>query len=302
MPISLLGRIRVRKFALLVAVLLISSTLLLATCSAQSASLMVSETNSPAAARAEKTNTSDAQPQPATPGASAAVDQPAPSAVNNWHTTTGRIGVGVKISLLGAGVEVATPVTYRTNVRVGFNAFSYSRGFSNDGINYNASLSFRSVETHFDWFPFAGSFHLSPGLMIYNDNQVTADAAVPGGKTFSLGSTTYQSDGADPITGTGKIGFNKVGPTLLAGWGNLLPRSHKHFSVPVEFGVLFQGSPQATLNLVGTACGSSGANCQNLANDSTFQNNVVAQQNKLNRNMSFFKVYPIISVGFGYKF
>jgi hypothetical protein len=212
------------------------------------------------------------------------------------------LGVGVKVSLLGAGIEAATPLTYHTNLRFGFNAFSYSRGFTNDGIGYNADLSFRSFETHFDWFPFAGGFHLSPGLMVYNGNQIKANATVPGGQSFTLGGTGYISDVANPITGAGKIGFNTVGPMVTVGWGNLVPRKNKHISVPFEIGVLFQGSPQATLNLVGNACDSTGANCHNIGTDTTFQNNVIAQQNKLNNDMSFFKVYPIVSLGFGYKF
>jgi len=301
MPISLLGRIYVRTFALLVAVLLISCTFFLAVCSAQAGQMIASDTNS--SLSADKNTTPDAKAEPATPSANAAIDQPAPvSTKEGWRTTAGRVGVAVKMSLLGPGVEVATPLTYRTNIRVGFNAFSYSHNFTNDGTNYDASLRFRSVETHFDWFPFAGSFHVSPGLMIYNGNQISANASVTGGQTFSLGNVSYESSAANPITGTGKIVFNKVGPSVLAGWGNLLPRKHKHISVPVEFGVIFQGSPQATLGFAGTACDTTGANCQNVINNTSFQNNVVAQQNKLNNNMSAFKVYPILSVGFGYKF
>jgi len=39
-----------------------------------------------------------------------------------------------------------------------------------------------------------------------------------------------------------------------------------------------------------------------VATNSAIQSNVVAQQNKLNNDMSFFKAYPVISLGFGYKF
>jgi hypothetical protein len=42
--------------------------------------------------------------------------------------------------------------------------------------------------------------------------------------------------------------------------------------------------------------------CHNVADNPWFQNNVVAPQNKLNENLSFLSVDPIISVGFGYKF
>ena len=245
-----------------------------------------------------------------TPAVAGADGEAAPRAEVNQEATpaeSGRmlgskVGIGVKMSPLGVGIEAATPVTYHTNVRAGFNFFGYSRGFTVDGMNYDANVSFRSFETHFDWFPFSNGFHLSPGFMAYNGNRIKANASVPGGQQFSLGGITYLSDAADPITGTGSVVFGTVAPTVLVGWGNLVPRSSKHISVPVEIGAVFEGTPKATLNLVGTACDPTGAVCQNVADNQAFQNNVTAQQNKLNHDMSFLKAYPVISVGFGYKF
>ena len=42
-----------------------------------------------------------------------------------------RVGIAIKASLLGAGVEAATPLTPSSNLRGGFNMFSYDRGFNN---------------------------------------------------------------------------------------------------------------------------------------------------------------------------
>lgn len=115
---------------------------------------------------------------------------------------------------------------------------------------------------------------------------------------------TYYSDPANPTNANGKIVFNRAAPTIAFGFGNLVPRSDsKHFSIPVEFGVAFQGSPKATLGLTGNVCVTSpGVNCVSAATDPTVQSNVISEQNKINNSMSFFKVYPIISVGIGYKF
>jgi hypothetical protein len=213
-----------------------------------------------------------------------------------------RLGVGIKASLLGAGIEAATPLTARSNLRGGFNMFSYDRGFNKDGVAYAAQLRFRSVEAHYDWFPFNGSFHLSPGVLVYNGNQLTANAFVPGGHTFTLNNTTYSSDPADPINGTGKIDFIKAGPMVTVGWGNLLPRNHHHFSVPVELGVIYTGAPRTALNLGGSACDATGLICFSTTSNATFQANVQAEQDKLNKDMSAFKFYPVISVGFGFNF
>jgi hypothetical protein len=205
--------------------------------------------------------------------------------------------------LLGGGAEVAVRLTHYTNIRAGFNVLSYSRDFNKDGITYNGTLGFKIVEAHYDIFPFAANFHVSPGILIYAGDPITANVKVPGGQTFTLGSATYYSDTATPLSGTGKIDFNRAAPVATIGWGNLVPRNHKHFSVPFEIGVAFQGSPKATLSLAGSACEAPGnVNCVSAATDPGVQANVQSEQSKLNNSMSLFKVYPIVSIGFGYKF
>src|SRR5581483_9359157 len=215
-------------------------------------------------------------------------------------------GLGVKASLLGVGAEVATRVTHHTNARVSYNILGYSRDFSKDGINYNGHLSFKTVEAHYDIFPWARSFHVSPGVLAYIGNPITANATMPGNQSFTLGTQRYYSDPSAPMTASGKVNFNQVAPMVTVGWGNLVRRDSKHFSIPVELGVAFQGSPKSTLNLAGNVCtggpaGSLGASCTS-ASDPTVQSNLISEQTKLNKSMSPFKAYPIISVGFGYKF
>lgn len=215
--------------------------------------------------------------------------------------STSKIGIGVKVSTLGVGVEAAVPVLHKLNIRAGGNFISYSQAFHKDGVTYNGSLSWRSGEASVDWFPFGG-FHLSPGLLFYNGNKVTANALVPGGNTFTLSGTTYTSDptNVNPINGAGQVTFTKVAPKFTVGFGNLVPRNGRHWSILGEFGIAYQGTPTATLALQGIAC--QGATCVNAGTDPTFQSNVAAEQTKINNSLSLFKFYPIISVGFGFNF
>jgi hypothetical protein len=143
---------------------------------------------------------------------------------------------------------------------------------------------------------------VSPGALIYNGNEIRANASVTGGNTFELDNTTYSSDPADPIRGKGKIDFKKVAPTVTVGWGNLLPRGKRRWSIPFEIGAAFQNAPRASLNLTGSACDVGGTNCRAISSDPTIEANVLSEQNKLNQDMSAFKFYPLISIGFGYKF
>lgn len=238
----------------------------------------------------------------ASPGLPAPPSNPAP-AIPAPPSAQGprRIGVGAKISLLGIGGEAAVAVSRRINVRGGFNFFNYSQGFNADGIDYAGQLAFRSGEAHLDFFPFAGAFHLSPGLLFYNDNHIAATATVAPGQQFTLGGVSYTSSAADPVTGTGRIGFNKVAPSFLIGFGNLIPRNRRRFSLSTEFGVAYAGAPEASLNLQGTACAFGGA-CVNTATDPTVQSNVQSEVAKVNKAVSAFKIYPLASVGFAVNF
>src|SRR5713226_9063881 len=210
------------------------------------------------------------------------------------------IGVGVKVSTLGIGGEAAIAVSHRSNVRFGFNAFSYGHTFDKDGVTYKGTLDLRSAQATFDLF-FLKEFHISPGVLVYNGNNVTANASVPGGKSFTLSNTNYVSAAADPITGTGKLTVYKAAPMLLVGFGNLVPRS-RHFSTSFEIGAAYQGPPRVTLSLSGSACDSTGLFCRSISSDPTIQANVVSEQAKLNKSASPYKFYPVVSFGVGFKF
>ena len=203
---------------------------------------------------------------------------------------------------LGFGVDIAVPVSEKVNVRDGFDAFSLSHDFDNDGITLAAQLRLRSVSAHLDWFPFGGGFHLSPGMMLYNGNEVNASARVPGGSTFDLGDETLVSNPANPVTGTFAVSFKKVAPSVRLGWGNIVPRGTKRWSVPLELGLVFSSSPTAALSLGGSACARNGTNCRNIATEPQLQADLKKEQAQLNDDLSVLKVIPVISLGFSFKF
>src|SRR5258707_14419515 len=108
------------------------------------------------------------------------------------------IGVGVKVSTLGIAGEVGVAVSHRSNVRFGFNAFSYGHTFDKDGVTYKVTLDLRSAQATFDLF-FLKEFHISPGVLVYNGNNVTANASVPAGQSVTLNTTHYVTDVARPV-------------------------------------------------------------------------------------------------------
>jgi hypothetical protein len=214
------------------------------------------------------------------------------------------VAVGAKVGILGIGFEAATPLSMHLNLRAGASFFSYTDHLTSDGIAYNANLQLRSSEASLDYFPWAKGFHISPGALLYNGNRISGNANVPGGQTFTLNDTTYTSSVSDPVKGTGGVTFNKAAPKLTVGWGNLIPRSGRHFSVPFEVGFAYVGDPKVALNLNGTACYTSQGvpYCADVATDPTIHANVVAQQQKLANDVAPARFFPILSTGFAYRF
>lgn len=230
-----------------------------------------------------------------------ASEEAAPASESSGKRSPSRIGIGVKLSDLGVGVEVATPVLYKLNVRGGFNFFRYSRSITNDGIVYAGQLHLQSGEAHVDWFPFGG-FHVSPGLLFYNGNSISGNAAVPGGQQFTLGGTAYMSDPATPVTGTGGLSFIKVAPSLMVGVGNLIPKNGRRFSFLFEAGTAYQGAARVALNLTGNVCDTTGTICGPIATNTAVQTNIQAQQQKIQKDVNPFRFFPIISGGVGFNF
>ena len=213
--------------------------------------------------------------------------------------------VGVAFTLappLGFGADIAVPVGEKVNVRGGFNVFGLSHEFDNDGITFDAQLKLRSVSAHLDWFPFGGGFHLSPGVMLYNGNEVNANAFVPSGETFDLGDESLTSNPSSPVTGTAVVSFKKVAPSVRVGWGNIVPRGDRRWSIPFELGVVFSNSPTAVFSLGGSACARNGTNCRNIAADPQLQADVQKEQDQINDDLTVLKVIPVISLGFSVVF
>jgi hypothetical protein len=212
------------------------------------------------------------------------------------------VGIGVKGGSEGLGVDVAVPVAPRVNIRVGASTFSLSHDFDSDGINIAATLKLSGVDAHVDLFPFGGGFHLSPGFTLHNGTKVTGLATVAGGKSFDLGDESLISNPANPVTGNANVSFKSTAPSLLLGWGNLVPRGSRRWSIQVESGILLSKQPTFGLTLGGSACLPNGTNCRNIATDPQLQVDLNKQIAKVNKDLEPLKILPVFSIGFGYKF
>ncbi|GAB4421718.1 MAG: hypothetical protein OHK0054_12410 [Sideroxydans sp.] len=196
----------------------------------------------------------------------------------------GKLRLDAHASTLGGGLEIGTVLTEQYSARLGFNKFSFSTSQNSGGLDYKGDLKLSSIAVLADYRPFKGTFHLTGGA-VFNSNKFSLSATTTPG-TYTFNGTNYTSPGGDSITSS--IEFNKVAPYLGLGWSG--HPKNTGLSLSTDIGILFQGSPKASVTTGGTW---GGANTAQLAADS---------QAQLNSDLSGFKFYPVLSLGIGYTF
>lgn len=222
-------------------------------------------------------------------------------------TPFSRIAFGGGFSPLGVNLMAATNVNRYLNVRATGNFFKFTEnGISTNGFNVDAKLNMASAGLSADVFPFPNhGFRVSPGVLFYNGNQVSALFTVQGGTSFTLNDNSYYASSTNPIQGTGNLGLNSQKPafTITTGWGNIVRGSAGHFSFPVEVGVALTGAPSLNIALTsGQVCDAQGQNCVNVATDAAVQNNLQVQVAKYKSDLDPLRTFPIVSAGVAYSF
>jgi hypothetical protein len=171
-------------------------------------------------------------------------------------------GIGVKAGTLGIGVEGTwRPLPY-LDLRAGANQYDYSDSGIYTGINYDAEINLDSYYVTGNL-----SFPLSPfrltGGLYSNGNEFNASSG-DNGAIIIIGGDPYP---AVDFTVLGKVGMN------------------------LDFGVLWQGSPQVSMATDGL-----------LAGDPVFEASLDAERAELENDLGDYKAWPVVSLGFVFNF
>lgn len=191
------------------------------------------------------------------------------------------MAISGKVGTLGLGAELTAPISASVTGRIGLNMFSYSVNTARSTVNYDMKLQLQTVSALADWYPMDGGFRTSAGLF-YNGNKATLNALATGGN-YNLGGVNYPAAGT---TLQGGMTFNSLSPYLGIGWGNPVANG-KGWGFVADLGLLYQGTPKATL----TSTGGTAA----------FQAAVVAEQAKLQSALNGFTWYPVAMAGISYQ-
>lgn len=216
------------------------------------------------------------------------------------------LGIGLRASTLGLGVEGIVSLNKYFNLRGQYNFLDYDRTQKEDDIEFDAKLDFKTAGLLIDWHPFAGSFRFSGGYF-QNKNNIGLRATCPGGCDVGDDLTVTTNPG-DSGQLTGGVHFKKNSPYAGLGWGNAMKGIPLHFGF--DIGVLFQGAPQVDLAANGTATvrdntqptGPGNPRQVDLGTDPQVQQAVAEERANIQDDVKDFKMWPVISLTIGYRF
>ncbi len=189
-------------------------------------------------------------------------------------------GLGVKVGTLGIGLEASwKPLPYM-DIRIGTTSYDYDNNGKYGSINYDAVFAL-------DQYYATANFHFPISPM-----RITA-GVYSNGNEFQLVNDQLQDIG--PYSGaligtiTSETTFSGTAPYLGIGFDFTLAGK---VGLNFDLGVLWQGEPEVTLEVDGI-----------LNDDLNFQQDVLdPERQALEDDLSDFKAWPVISLGFVYKF
>ena len=195
-------------------------------------------------------------------------------------------GVGVKAGTLGLGIEGTWRPVPMIDIRLGANRFEYDTTGAYAGVNYNATANFDTLYATANFkFPLS-PFRITAGLYSNNNELImtsaeTAPFDIGGNQGYSL---------ADIGTITATTSFESTAPYLGIGFDfSVLGK----VGLNLDFGVLWQGEPTVTMTTDGLL---------EQANDLGFLGDLGAEGQQLQDDLSSFKAWPVVSLGFVFNF
>ncbi len=199
---------------------------------------------------------------------------------------TGDMALGIKMGTLGVGAEMTFGLLPHLNARVGINGFSYGYSTTVEEIDYDFDLNLFSGSLLADWHFLGGAFRLTGGIVL-NQNGLDLKANTARDR-YIIDDIAYSVNDVGRLRGT--IDFNTISPYLGIGWGNAVGENSR-LSFFIDLGLLFQGSPQADLDVTGP-----------IGSDPEFQRHLRNEEKEIEDETDKYTVYPVIAIGVAFKF
>ena len=189
----------------------------------------------------------------------------------------------------GLGAEIGVGLGSMFGVRANLLGGSLSRDETRSSIRYEGTLKLSNGSLLMDVHPFAGSFRLSAGA-VFNNNRLDANGRADGG-TIDINGVNYPADAVGTLQAG--VRWDRTNPYLGLGWG-ASPKASPGFFFSADLGAFYM---RPTATLTGT-CGPAlpAAACTQLQSD------IRAEEQQFRDDVNKYKLYPVLSIGVGYRF
>ena len=189
----------------------------------------------------------------------------------------------------GLGAELSAGFGSMFGMRANLLGGSYDREEVESNIRYEGQVKLNNGALLLDLHPLAGTFRLSAGL-VYNDNKLDATGRGDGG-TIEINGISYPAAAVDTLQAA--VRWDKASPYVGFGWGTK-PAGTSGLFLSADVGAFYM---KPTASLTGT-CGAAVPTlvCEQLQAD------IRAEERDFRDEVNKYKLYPVLSVGVGYRF
>jgi len=203
----------------------------------------------------------------------------------NARATFEELAISAKAGTLGLGGDLTTDLLPQVNLRAGVQWLDFGFDAQLGDVDYELSLDFLNPLILVDWFPFAGSFRISGGIL-FNGTDIQLEARSQ--ESIEIDDVSYNANEIGTLRGD--VEYRPVAPYIGIGWGNHLDRGGR-WGLATDFGVAFTGSPDIDLRATGP-----------IAADPTFQAHLAQEEKDIQDELDAFKFYPVLSISLFYHF
>jgi hypothetical protein len=193
--------------------------------------------------------------------------------------------IGVKSGTLGIGGDLTTNLVPDVHLRAGVQWFELDVDMEIDDIDYDVDLTLLNPLLLLDWYPFAGDFRISAGVLL---NASDIDLEATSADAIEIGGSFYEPEEFGSIRGGSD--FEEIAPYIGIGFGNHLSQDRR-WGLSADIGVAFVGSPNVDLRVTGP-----------LADFPPLLADLAEEEREIEDKLDKYKFYPVLALTLYYRF
>jgi len=194
------------------------------------------------------------------------------------------IGISVKVSTMGFGIDITKSLKPMLNARAGLHYLPGGNYSERDGsVSYDKETKVRVLGLFVDLHPNPlNSLRFTGGLLYngYEEEWVSQPA-----QSYKIGYQVYTADEVGKLNG--RLDFMRLAPYFGVGWGNAA-QSRRRISFAADLGIAYIGSPKVNLTATGP-----------IASQPRFVDDLrrEADDRTESEDEHWWKNYPVVSLG-----